>query len=142
MQQMAQSMIVKPTSLVAIQTGQGRAGLSWAELSWAGAMHLCLSFVCLASSISVPQIDGCAMHLCVLPSRGHSTVRARVAQWQLPRQLLLPQPLPLCLLLLIGCIRHGPRGPSIMPSLVTNQRAFGYATGICGRAVNPVKLLN
>lgn len=68
------------------------------------------------------------------PCRGQSTGQARVAtatgpasaaaaaNWMHPTR--------------------SPRGPSITPWLVTNQRAFGYATGICGRALNPVKLLN
>lgn len=79
-------MIVKPTQL---QSKLGWAGLGWSE-----------AFVCLASSISVPQIDGCTVHLCiVLPPVEVNLLAKHV----LPLQLGLPLPL-------IGCIRHGARG--------------------------------
>lgn len=81
----------------------------------------------------------CTCVLCAAPSRGQSTGRARVATATGPASAAAAT---------AGSAANwmhptrGPRGPSITPWLVTNQRAFGYATGICGRALNPVKLLN
>lgn len=127
MQQMVQSMIVKPT-----QT----------RLGWAGLVRgICVCHLCVWPAQLVCATDRWMRRapVCIVlpaPCRGQSTGQARVATATGPASAAAAA---------AANWMHptrSPRGPSITPWLVTNQRAFGYATGICGRALNPVKLLN